>query len=102
MPNPTRCAISHLCGFLRERSLFLDDSANYTDSLKLPSNDTDVILKAVGACGDANLTIVDADCNKVGWVYLILWPAVAKDESVADWGDNDLMKQWWNSFEAIV
>jgi hypothetical protein len=102
MPNPTRCAISHLCGFLRERSLFLADSANYTDSLKFPSNDTGVILKAVGACGDANLTIVDADCNKVGWVYLIMWPAVAKDESVADWGDNDLMKQWWNSFEAIA
>lgn len=102
MPNPTRCAISHLCAFLRERNLFLADRMNYTDSLRFPSNDTDMILKAVGACGDARLTVVDANHLKVGWVYLILWPAVAEDESVADWGDNDLMKQWWNSFEAIA
>lgn len=101
MPNPTRCAISHLCAFLRERSLFLADSANYTESLRFPSNDTDMILKAVGACGDARLTIVDANCNKVGWVYLILPPAVAADESVADYSANDLLNQWSDSFDTI-
>ena len=97
-----KCAITHLCAFLRERSLFLADRMNYTDSLRFPSNDAAVILGAVAACGDAHLTVVDANCLKVGWVYLILPPAVAADESVADYGANDLLNQWSDSFDTIA
>ncbi len=94
------CAITHLCKFLRERNLYLHDFSNYTQSLPFPSNDPAKILNAVAACGDAHLLIVNTFNIKVGWVYLILPPAVGPAESVADYGMNDLTEAWAEAFDA--
>jgi hypothetical protein len=96
------CAITHLCGFLRTRGLRLADRSNYTQSLPRPSNNPREILTAVAACGDARLTIVDDSHASAGWVYLIMPPAVAPEESVADYGMNPLTEAWAKSFDDLM
>jgi hypothetical protein len=107
MPDPTiatiaadrKCAITHLCGFLAITGYRLSDPTNYTESLPTPSADPVAVLNAVAATGEAHLRIVDDEGRRCGWVYLILPPAVAPDESVADCSDNHLLSDWWRSFD---
>lgn len=96
------CAITHLCDFLRKRGLRLADLNNYTQSLPRPSNNPREILTAVAAYGDACLTIVDDSNASAGWVYLIMPPAVAPEESVDQYGMNPLTEAWANSFDDLM
>ncbi len=92
------CAITHLCDYLASRRYRLSDTENYTESLPTPSADPVAVLNAVAATGEAHLRIVDADGRRCGWVYLILPPAVSPSESVADFSDTPLLRDWWESF----
>lgn len=92
------CAITHLCDYLASRRYRLSDPQNYTESLHTPSADALRVLNAVAATGEAHLEIIAANGKPYGWVYLILPPAVAPSESVADYSDIPLLREWWDSF----
>lgn len=92
------CAITHLCDYLASRRYRLSDPQNYTESLPTPSADALRVLNAVAATGEAHLEIIAANGKPYGWVYLILPPAVAPSESVADYSDIPLLREWWEAF----
>jgi hypothetical protein len=96
------CAITNLCNFLRQRGLRLADRSNYTESLPRPSNDPIEILTAVAACGEAELLIVDDSGARAGRVYLLMPPAVAPEESVADYGMNPLTEAWAKEYDEYM
>jgi hypothetical protein len=92
------CAITHLCDYLASRRYRLSDPQNYTESLPVPSADPVAVLNAVAATGESHLQIIDANGKPSGWVYLILPPAVSPSESVADYSDIPLLREWWELF----
>ena len=89
-------AYKHLVNYMLKKGYTISVFDGEEWQVKRSTKQKDII-EAVESVEEAQLRVRDSEGNKIAWAFVIPF-GVEPDETIADYSDNELMREWNEEF----